>query len=33
MLDFEDDDMGLLDAEPWDHHDLDKIVEEEKNYD
>lgn len=33
MLDFDDDDLGLLDDEPWDHHELDEIADSEKSFD
>jgi translation elongation factor P/translation initiation factor 5A len=33
LLDEADDDLGLLDEAPWDVHELEKELEEEKSFD
>lgn len=33
LMDIEDDELGLLDDTPWDHHELDEAVDKEKSFD
>ncbi len=31
LVDYEDDEMGILDGLPWDAHEFEEVIEEEKN--